>query len=542
MTRTLARLPALLLCGCLVAPSAHALDLARLRLLDGVSSAAQFGFSVAVVGDMDGDGFADYAIGAPSDAAGGPAAGRVFVYRGGPAHAGEAAALVLTGDPGDVLGYSLAAAGDLDGDGYSDLLIGAPAGTSANRQLPGRVLVIHGGPVFGARTPVSVAGPAAGWRFGASLAALGHYQGASDLAIGAPQANADAGLVAIFHGDPTASSVPFAVLHGRQAGDEFGTSVAGAGHTRGTAFADLLVGAPFNSDAMVWAGKAYLYLGGAPADTTPVRGYAGGHAGDFLGQAVAGVGDLDGDGRDDFLAGAPGADVGALTDAGRVYVFRGAATPPAASGLTWSGRHAYDEFGIAIAGIGDVNGDGRPDVGIGAPNAADSLSTGEVQVFLGRAVLFTVADTVFAGESASDMFGRAISNGGRVDAGTRSLFLIGAEQHGVGGRAELLGAAAATLDAGPSHTPTLALEMPRPSPSAGRVRLSFTVPRAAAVRLAIFDAMGRSVAVLANGTWSAGTHEMWWDPRGSAAPPGLYWAVLTGSGERISRRLVFLGP
>src|SRR5216117_2534254 len=78
-----------------------------------------------------------------ADAAAGTAAGRVFVFRGGP-HLGEPPALVLAGLPGELLGAALAPAGDVDGDGLADLLVGAPAGTTVDLAAPGRVLIVFG--------------------------------------------------------------------------------------------------------------------------------------------------------------------------------------------------------------------------------------------------------------------------------------------------------------------------------------------------------------------------------------------------------------
>src|SRR5439155_4833320 len=103
------------------------------------------------------------------------------------------------------------------------------------------------------------------------------------------------------------------------------------------------------------------------------------------------------------------------------------------------------ELGLAVAGIGDVNADGRSDFAVGAPAGADSTKVGEVRAFLGRAAPVSSPDTVWFGEAGGDMFGRMISNGGRVDAGLHDLFLIGSYLHSNAGRAYLFGSGTASV-------------------------------------------------------------------------------------------------
>ncbi len=521
-----------------LATRAQAIDLAGLRALDGAVADGQYGFSVAVVGDMDGDGYAEYAVGASSDSTGGPGAGRVFIYRGGPQHLADPPAWVITGLPGDLLGMSLAAVGDVDGDGYADLLIGAPAGTTVDPSLPGRALLAFGGRPLGTRAPLVITGPVPGGRFGAALAGLGDWSGdgAPDFAIGAPQANAQAGLVAIFLGGPGVGLAPWATLHGRAAGDQFGSAVAGAGRTRGGATGDLLVGAPFRSTNTVWEGEADLFLGGAGADTVPDRTYTGAAAGDFLGTALAGVGDVDADGHDDFVIGAPGANVGALVDAGRAYLYAGAATPPTTPLLTVAGSAAYTELGLAVAGVGDVNADGFADWAVGAPGGPDANSAGAVQLFLGRATPLAAPDTTLAGAVVGDMFGRAISNGGRVEAGAHALFLVGANAHGIGGGADLYGAASATVAVAELGTRGLVLDAPRPNPVTLHGRLTFSLVGTGRVQLALFDPRGRFVRELFAGTLGAGPHAIPLDTSGLA--PGIYLARLAEGGASVTRKLL----
>ncbi len=525
---------------------AAASDLSLLHVFDGGVANAQFGISCVVVGDMDGDGFAEFAIGASADSTAGKGAGRVFIYRGGPQYLGDPPAWIIDGAPGDLLGAALAPAGDVDGDGLADLLIGAPGSLDLNPSATGRVLLVYGCRPLGTRAPVSIPGPIAGGHFGAAVAGLGAFNGDrySDVAVGAPNANAGAGEVLVYLGSPTGLASPALVLHGSASGDNFGTAVAGAGRTRGGTYSDLLVGAPFNSDATIWAGKAYLYLGGAVPDSTPDAQYAGVGAGDFLGTSLAGAGDVNGDGFDDFLVGAPDANPGALIDAGQAYLFLGAAAPPAGAALTVSGTRANGELGLAVAGIGDENADGFADFAVGTPGGADSTFAGETRVFLGRPSPVAVADTVLAGENGGDMFGRAISNGGLVDAGTHALFLVGSYLHAGAGRGYLYGSSNATVGVAAEAPPAgVRLTAPWPDPASGSVRFSLEVGTPRPVRLQVLDVSGRRIAMLADGEVSAGRREIVWPGSGQARPPaGLYWVVLESAEVRQARRFVLLGP
>ncbi len=537
---------ALLVAAALVSRPASALDVARLRTWDGSVQNGQFSIACVVIGDMDGDGHPEYAIAASADPTPGPGAGRVFIFRGGSAHLGEPPAWIIEGLPGDLLGTSLAAVGDVDGDGYADLLIGAPGSTDTNPGATGRALLVFGSNPLGTRAPVSIPGPLAGGGFGAAVAGLGDFNGDGrpDFAIGAPRANAEAGEVLVYFGGPGAPGSPAFTLHGKFAGDDFGSAVAGAGHTRGSSFPDLVVGAPFNSDATIWAGKTYLYFGGAVPDTAVHRSWAGTDFGDFFGTSVAGVGDVNGDGRDDILVGAPGVNVGALIDAGSAYLFLGAPIPPTTPALTIGGATASDELGIAVAGVGDLNGDGLEDFAVGAPGGADSSTLGSVQVFLGRAVPGSSPDTVLSGENAGDMFGHTISNGGPITFAGRDLFLVGSYLHGGSGRAYLYGSPSALLDAPPPTVAAdeeIALAPPWPLPAADHVHLGFRLARATTLRLDIVDVNGRLAARAADGEFGPGRHEIGWPAGRNTVRAGVYYAVLTAGSTRYAKRFVLLG-
>ena len=531
----------LLLIGLAAASPAAALDLTLLHTYDGQVLDGEYGFACAVIGDMDGDGFAEFAIGANADSTGGRSAGRVFIFRGGDSHLGDPPAWVITGLPGDLLGFALAGGGDIDADGRADLLIGAPGNTDVVPGAAGRVLIAYGANPIGSRPLASLPGDGPGDRFGTSVALADlDGDGRSEIIAGAPGYHFDSGAVRVFHGG--AAPVTLFTLHARGDGDEFGTAVAGAGRTRGGPYSDFLVGAPYNSDATTWAGKAYLYFGGAAPDTVPDREWAGPAPGDLLGSSVAGAGDVNGDGRADMLVGIPGANNGPTIDTGRAQLYLGALPPPLMPAFSVLGTVPYGELGLSVAGIGDVNGDGLADFAIGEPGTPDSFISGEVRVYLGRTPPWGTQDTTFVGEQLDDMFGHTISNGGRIDAGTRDLFLVGSFDHSSLGRVYLYGRSAPTT-AVPIERSASGVRLLGPRPNPATVAASFAVDleRSARIDLEIVDLAGRRVAVLANAVLPAGRHEFSWPARGGdRLPAGVYSAVLRTEGVCQTRRSVIL--
>ncbi|HEV8320084.1 MAG TPA: integrin alpha [Myxococcota bacterium] len=338
---------------------------------DGVLAGAPgeaLGTAVAGAGDVDGDGFADVVAGAPgSDGGGaGAGAGRAYVYRGGAGPAFDAApdGTIDGTAAGDALGTAVAGAGDVNSDGFGDVAAGAPGADSAAVGA-GRVTVHLGGPGGVVAAPAGVIdGAGAGEAFGTSVAGAGDVDGDgfADVVAGAPLAGAAGGGEArVYFGgagtsfDANADGVLAGDAGaGAAAGDGFGAAVAAAGDVNGDAFGDLVVGAAGEDGGGAASGVARVFLGGPSAGLDPVADgvLAGGAAGDGLGTAVAGAGDVDADGYADVTVGAPGEDGGG-PGAGAVRVYRGAAGPlfdAVADGLIL-GASPGDAFGTSVASL-----------------------------------------------------------------------------------------------------------------------------------------------------------------------------------------------
>jgi hypothetical protein len=260
--------------------------------IDGANAGDRSGYSVAVAGAVNGDGYADLLIGAPlADPSGKTEAGTSYVVYGSQTPTDIDLAKLDTGfridgaKPGDRSGHSVAAAGDVNGDGYVDLLIGAPYAAPSGKSSAGSSFVING-----RETPTNV-------DLGDLFSAGFRINGAND-------------------------------------GDNSGYSVAGAGDMNSDGYADLLIGAPYASlPGKDYAGVSFVVYGGD--ETTDIDlatlhtggfGINGANTFDRSGLSVAGTGDVNKDGKADLLIGSPNADYAGRVDSGASYLLLN--TPP----------------------------------------------------------------------------------------------------------------------------------------------------------------------------------------------------------------------
>ncbi|MCB0793320.1 MAG: FG-GAP repeat protein, partial [Flavobacteriales bacterium] len=341
-------------------------------VLEANSAGGALGTSVASAGDVNGDGYADVIIGAPNIGTG----GRIFVHHGGPAGLNPVASRILNGPAGSQFGTSVHTTGDINSDGYADIIIGAPGGGLA---------MIYLGSAAGIGTGIHATlndGSAADL-FGASVGTAGDVNGDgfSDVIVGSPEqenGQVNEGMVFIYHGSELGIVTPFATsLEINSANARFGTSVAGAGDTDGDGFYDVVVGAPLYSNGQIDEGAAFVFYGSpagivAAGSTTLERNWADAR----LGSSVAEAGDINGDGYADVVVGAPlYENTGTQVDEGQVLVYRGSPSgiqPFAYDGI--QGNVAGHQFGAAVAGGGDLDGDGYSDVIGGGPLAAPAFA------------------------------------------------------------------------------------------------------------------------------------------------------------------------
>ena len=412
------RFPFFLLAWCTlaVAPTcAQTITHFPLFTFDGDSADDLFGTSVSSAGDVNGDGFADLIVGARADDNNGENSGNARVFSG----VDGSVLYNFQGDSAnDQFGCSVSCAGDVNGDGFADLIVGAHLDDN-NGSASGSARVFSGvdGSVL-----YNFDGDSAGVRFGSSVSGAGDVNGDgfADLIVGAPLNGTNgfrSGSARVFSG------VDGSVLYnfdGDSERDEFGCSVSGAGDVNGDGFADLIVGAALDDNNGANSGSARVFSG---VDGSVLNNFDGDSAGDEFGTSVSGAGDVNGDGFADLIVGAPFVSNSGPDD-GNIRVFSGVDGSILYDIDTDSDSGQFgDSFGRSVSGAGDVNGDGFTDLIAGASSDdQNGLGSGSARVFSGAdgSVLYS-----FFGSSIGDQFGASVSGAGDINGDGVADFIVG---------------------------------------------------------------------------------------------------------------------
>jgi hypothetical protein len=334
-----------------------------------------FGWSISGAGDVNKDGFDDVLIGAPYNDEGGSNAGKIFLYYGSSQGLNHSSPWTLQGEnPGDLFGWPVAAAGDVNGDGYDDVIVGAVLNDA----------------------------------------------GATD-----------AGKTYVFYGSHHGcGSVANWTATGISPSEFFARSVASAGDVNGDGYDDVIVGADENDEGGTNAGKAFVFYGSEFGLSNTADWTFNGEGDDeWLGNAVASAGDINGDTYDDIVIAAYGSDYAGL-DAGKVYVFHGSENGLGSNDepvWTWSGETDYDYFGFCVASLGDINNDGYEDIAIGSKdNDEGGANAGKVYLCCGsERGLFPFMFWEQCGAADGDSFGFSIAGLRKCTSTASDAIVIG---------------------------------------------------------------------------------------------------------------------
>jgi len=368
------------------------------------------GWAVAMAGDVNGDGRPDVIVGAPKWTNGQYHEGAVFLYLGtanglsaSPAWSYE------SNQAGACLGSSVARAGKINNDAYGDIVVGAPWFDDVYAD-EGRAFVFFGRSTGLNALPAWTAdGDQANALFGFSVGSSqpagssvalvsGSFNGDAyaDVVVGAPDyddGQIDEGEVFVYHGTSTGlSATPSRRLQVNKDYAELGRSLAGVGRANNDSYLDLLVGAGgYDAGNPVVASKglaAVFYGSSAGVALTPSWSVNGDAEGCFFGSTVASAGDLNNDGYWDFLVSSwpRNAPANGQTP-GYVFAFKTSSSGPVATPLfSIVTPEAVSDFGYALGGAGDWNGDGVNDIVVGAPLHVESgqFRAGRVSIYQGN--------------------------------------------------------------------------------------------------------------------------------------------------------------
>jgi hypothetical protein len=396
---------------------------------------AQFGFSVSTAGDVNGDGYADVLIGSPFWLDEGAA----WIYLGKDGGLNTAPAWYKTsGRTGCQFGHSVGTAGDVNGDGLDDVVVGAPYWSNVHT---------HEGAAFvylatGADPPMSTSSQ---WakrsnqedaRFGFSVGTAGDVNGDgyADIIVGSPDWNGNGAAWVYYGSDAGTHDAPDWYVPSTKSGAGYGHSVGTAGDVNADGYSDVIVGAPYwEDDANADEGRVWVYHGASDGLSTTHSWHA--EANNWtarMGYSAGTAGDVNGDGYSDVIVGAPYYGDGGLTSEGKVWVFYGTS-----SGVTSSGAWSRESnqggawYGYSVGTAGDVNGDGRADILIGAPHMTGSVSDeGLVRLYLGSSSgVSSSYDWTDTGGQTLSKYGSSVGTAGDVNGDGYAEAIIGAPEY-----------------------------------------------------------------------------------------------------------------
>jgi len=281
--------------------------------MTGEATSNNFGYRVSVAGDVNGDGYSDVIVGANGYSTN---TGRVYIFFGGNT-VDNTADVTMTGDSVyQNFGSSVSSAGDVNGDGYSDVIVGAYGYAS----YTGKANIYYGGSSMNSAADLTLTGDGPSSYFGFSVSTAGdlNNDGYSDIMIGAYGYSLLSGKVNIYYGGYYLDNVPDLVLTSGSSSGYFGYSTAAAGDVNGDGFSDIIIGAVNYSTSF---GRAYIFFGGVDMNTVCDVFMTGEGDNYYMGISVSSAGDINSDGYSDLIVGA----YGYSSYTGKAYIFTGSA-------------------------------------------------------------------------------------------------------------------------------------------------------------------------------------------------------------------------
>jgi len=406
------------------------------RTLECNQAFALFGISVSTAGNVNGDGYSDVIIGASEYDNGQSNEGRAFVYHGSSSGISSVVRWTAESNQIDAkMGISVFTAGDVNGDGYSDVIVGAYWYDNGETN-EGKVYMYQGSSIgLNVSANWTKESDQANAYFGYSVSTAGDVNGDgfSDVIIGAylfDNGESNEGSVFLYQGSGYSLSITAnLILESNQSSSFYGMCVSAAGDVNGDGYSDVIVGAPNFDNGQTDEGRAYVYHGSATGlSISPNWVSESNQSSSDYGRCVSTAGDVNGDGYSDVIIGAKDFDNG-QSDEGRAFVFHGSPSGLSSSAnWTAESNQAFAFFGLSVSTAGDVNGDGYSDVIVGAIHFDNGqLNEGKVYVYYGSASgISTIVNWSVEINQENAQFGWSVASAGDVNGDGYSDVIVGA--------------------------------------------------------------------------------------------------------------------
>lgn len=387
------------------------------QTLSGGVDNEELGTNFSGIGDVNGDGFNDYIIGTERYDG---ARGKAYLYLGNTS-LNSTSEIVYAGlEMGGFFSHSIAGLGDINGDGFDDFMIGAHRNDGGGSSL-GQAFLFMGGETISGVPVYTFLGDVSNARLGSAVTGIRdiNHDGFDDYMISSATHQATVGgdrrgRVYVYLGSESLNTTPYMTINGTEDTAFLGRSMAGLGDINGDGFDDFLISADGADAGGTSRGQAFVFLGGDNLDSTPdltIDGFE-----DFagFGEVVCALGDVNGDGFDDFMVGSQDYS-GSGNSLGQAYLYLGGTSVSTSPHLVFTGSEDYAYFGISVSGLGDINGDGFDDFMIGAEGQdGEGTNRGAVFIYYGKSTLSTVPDVTLYGNEDNSEFGNAVSGMGRI--------------------------------------------------------------------------------------------------------------------------------
>lgn len=465
-----------------------------------------FGSSVSAGGDLNNDGYRDFIINAPGLDYHAKVPGTVSVYFGGP---------VIKDQPDIQLpGKEGIMAGDLNGDGITDMII--------NNSASGELNVHLGKSVISSTPDYSIKSGNTKMKFnGARPVGDINSDGYDDIAISDAYNSVKdmrVGRVYVFFGGQTMHADPDLILEGEFEFNYFGSSIV-SGDLNNDGFSDIIIGA-YQYERIDHEGRLYIYDGSSTPDTIPDRVITGERHYQRLGAILAAAGDVNGDGYDDFMAGMPYYGNSPM-GVSYVNIYHGGADMDTIADVVIE-KITYG-LGGSLSTAGDINNDGFDDILVGGN---ERLGRDDASIYYGGASMDTDADIVIAGQGNWYGMDPSLAFAGDVNKDKHSDLLLGfpySSAVGAGmGRACLYSSKLEnTAIFGIKDNPGSTVY---PNPFSSQATIKYHQSQKGMVKVKILNMSGQQIVTLTSGIQSAGYYTCTWHPQG--LPDGVYFCTI----------------